>query len=58
MSGYNTNVYREQGTGKLVVNGESNIAVMADSPPVLATVYTKVNAIINLLTAAGINPSS
>lgn len=53
---YNLPVYREQNTGKIRVKGATKIDLVAESPVDNTEVAEAVNQILNLLTAAGINP--
>lgn len=52
---YATPVYREVNTGKIRVKGAEKIEY-TDSPADLADVAAKLDEVIALLTAAGINP--
>jgi hypothetical protein len=52
---YNLDVYREQGTGKIRVKGATKIE-FTDSPADTADIAAKLDEVIALLTAAGINP--
>lgn len=52
-------VYRENDTGKIRVKGATKIDHVSDSPsPSVDDVAAAVDAILDLLTAAGINPES
>lgn len=53
---YSTPVYREQETGKVRVKGATKIDLVSESPVDTTEVAEAVNQILNLLTAAGINP--
>jgi hypothetical protein len=53
---YNLPVYREVGTGKIRVKGAEKIEPVSESPADSAELAETINAILNLLTDAGINP--
>lgn len=55
---YNLSVYREQNTGKIRVKGAEKIDLVAESPVDTAELAQAINAILNLLTDAGINPDN
>lgn len=54
---YNTEVYREQETGKIRVKGATKIEKF-ESGDGLPEAMTKIEQLIDLLTAAGINPDN
>lgn len=53
---FNTDVYRERDTGKIRIKGQTKIELLAESPT--TTTETKINEILALLTAAGLNPET
>lgn len=53
---YNLEVYREQETGKIRVKGAERIELLDESPATAASAHEAINAILELLTAVGINP--
>lgn len=56
---YNTSqVYREEDTGKIRIKGISHIADVAESPADAADNAVKINEILAMLTALGVNPDA
>lgn len=53
---YGTDVYQERDTGKVRVKSASHIALLAAMPEDLDAVAEKMNAILDLLSAVGLNP--
>lgn len=57
-STYNLSVYREQETGKIRVKGATKIDLVDESPVDTTEIAETLNQVLNLLTAAGINPDN
>lgn len=56
---YQMQVYSEQNTGKIRVKGATRIDYVSDSPsPTTDDLAAAIDDILDLLTAAGINPES
>jgi hypothetical protein len=52
----NTDVYRERDTGKIRIKGQTRIEPLAESPTTAGD--TKINEILAMLEAAGLNPET
>ena len=55
---YDTDVYLEQGTGKVRFKGATHVADLAASPNNPEDAAAKFNDVLDLLTSVGINPSA